>query len=229
MGLKSILGAKRVKMVLFPALGIAALVVLLGGYVGKWSWTGFENNSQLWDWLHLLLLPIAFATVPLWLRFAEHMSHTRKVIMASVILAFIGFVIAGYLVPIRWTGFTGNTLWNWLTLIVLPVTLITVRAWPSSRREIRNTHIAVFSVLGAAWLITLIGGYASTWKWTGYQGNTLWDWLSLLLGPLVITTVLVPAAVKWVSGDVARHAQEAARERATEAARQAAAAQQAKA
>jgi hypothetical protein len=222
--LMSILDDKRVKRVLFPALGIATLVVLLGGYVGRWSWTGFETNNQLWNWLHLVLLPVAFGTVPLWLRFAEHMSHTRKVILAGVALAFVGFVIAGYLVPLSWTGFSGNTLWNWLTLIVLPVALISVRAWPSSRREIRNTHIAVFSVLGAAWIVTLIGGYASTWKWTGYQGNTLWDWLSLLLAPLVITTVLVPGAVKWVSGDVARRAQEAARESAA-AARLAAAAQ----
>ena len=63
---------------------------------------------------------------------------------------------------------------------------------------------------------TLIGGYAWRWTWTGYQGNTLWDWLQLLLLPLVFPTILLPALLKWISGNAAERASqeaEAARER----------------
>jgi signal transduction histidine kinase len=197
---------------------VATLIVLLGGYVGKWSWTGFEANDQVWDWLHLLLLPVALGTVPLWVTYSERMSQARKLIYAVVVVAFIGFVVAGYLVPINWTGFSGNSLWNWLTLIVLPVTLATIRAWPKSAREIRTIHIVVFSALGLAWMVTLLGGYLAKWQWTGYPGNTMWDWLQLLLAPIVISTVLVPAAIRWVSGDVARLAAEEEAKKAAEAA-----------
>lgn len=38
-------------------------------------------------------------------------------------MAWTGFVFAGYLVPLAWTGFRGQTLWNWLELLVLPAAL----------------------------------------------------------------------------------------------------------
>jgi len=136
------------------------------------------------------------------------MSRARKNTFGLVIVAFAAFVMIGYLVPLDWTGFQGNTLWDWITLIVLPVTLATVQAWPSSQRELKQSHILAFSALGVAWLVTLIGGYASTWQWTGYRGNTLWDWLQLLLAPIAVSTLLIPATVRWASGDVARIAQE---------------------
>lgn len=205
---------EQVRLALFVALGVAAAVVLVGGYAGKWRWTGFSSNNQLWDWLHLLLLPVAIGTVPLWLRYSQHMSRTRKNTLAALVVAFVGFVIAGYLFPIKWTGFAGNTLWDWLTLIILPVALVTIRAWPASPRDLRRGHLLVLSTLGVAWVVTLVGGYAEPWKWTGYPANTLWDWLQLLLAPLVVSTVVVPAAVRWVSGDAARRAHQPEAERA---------------
>ena len=60
-------------------------------------------------------------------------------------------------------------------------------------------------------LVNTVGGYAGGWSWTGYPGNTLWDWLSLVLGPVVIATLVIPAAVRWLSGDVERAASEAER------------------
>jgi uncharacterized membrane protein len=194
----------RSRTSLVGAMAVAAVVLLVGGYGKKWSWTGFSGNNQLWDWLHLLLLPVALGTFPLWLQYAEHMGRIRKIALGVAVIAFGSFVAVGYLVPLGWTGFPGNTLWDWLTLVVLPLAVVTARAWPASKREIRTMHVVVVSVLGVAWLITLIGGYAGHWAWTGYGGNTLWDWLTLLLGPLAITTIVVPAAVRWVSGDVAR-------------------------
>jgi hypothetical protein len=168
--------------------------------------------------MNLLLLPVALGLLPLWLLYAEHMSQARKVALAVLLLAFLGFVVAGYLVPIKWTGFQGNTLWDWLTLVALPVTLTMIRVLPSSPREIHRTHVGVFGVLLVAWIVTLIGGYKASWRWTGYQGNTLWDWLQLVLAPLVIATVLVPLAVRWAAGDPERKAEEARAQRESVAA-----------
>jgi hypothetical protein len=61
------------------------------------------------------------------------------------------------------------------------------------------------------WVLTLFGGYLWSWSWTGYQGNTLWDWLQLLLLPLVFPTILLPAALKWISGNAAQLATDARR------------------
>lgn len=213
----ALLADRRVRLIGISAIAVAAAVVLIGGYVAKWSWTGFQSNNQLWDWMHLLILPVALGTLPLWLRYSQHMSTRRKTLFLVVIAAFIGFVIAGYVAPIAWTGFSGNNLWNWLTLLVLPITLTTIRTWPSSPKQINQKHITVFSVLMTAWVVTLIGGYVGTWVWTGYVGNTLWDWLQLLLVPLTFSTIVVPSAVKIVSGNAAERAREAAKEKAATA------------
>jgi hypothetical protein len=109
-------------------LVLAALIVLGGGYLGGWHWTGFQENQQLWDWLELLLLPIAFATLPLWLQYAEYMSRARRLSYAAVILGFAAFVVIGYLAPLGWTGNRGNTLWDWLQLVLLPIVFPTILA-----------------------------------------------------------------------------------------------------
>jgi uncharacterized membrane protein YedE/YeeE len=194
----------RLRRAALLATALVVAVVLVGGYGKKWSWTGFAGNDQLWDWLHLLLLPVALATFPLWLLYADRMSRARKALLGLAVVAFAGLVAAGYLAPMEWTGFQGNTLWDWLTLILLPLAIVTARSWPASKRELRTVHIAVIGAILVGWLVTLVGGYAGAWSWTGYDGNTLWDWMTLLLGPIAFTTVLIPSAVRWVSGDVAR-------------------------
>ena len=204
-------------------LAIAATTVIVGGYAGHWQWTGFEANGQVWDWLHLLLLPVAFGTLPLWLRYSGQMSLRRRQVFAAFLMAALSFILAGYLAPLIWTGFQGQTLWDWLTLIVLPATLITVRAWPTAGRPLRMTHKVVASAILTGWIVTLIGGYAVRWNWTGYQSNTLWDWLQLLLAPLAINSFVVPKLVAFASGHAAELAEadqaRLSRERALEAAR----------
>jgi hypothetical protein len=182
----------------------AALVALGGGYIGGWRWTGFPANNQVWDWLNLLLLPVVIGTVPIWLLHAERMSRARRMAYGVFVVAFAGFVTAGYLTPLNWTGFRGNTLWNWLLLIVLPVTIVVSGVWSKSGRALRTHHKAALALLGLGWIVSLVGGYAWTWRWTGYSGNTLWDWLQLLLLPLVFPTILLPAMLKWVSGNAAQ-------------------------
>ena len=200
---------REVRAVFFGAAAAGLVVALIGGYGYGWGWTGFAGNKQLWDWLKMLILPVAFGTFALWLKHGGHMSRRRRLMLAGAVLAFAGFVAAGYLVPLTWTGFKGNTLWDWMTLLLLPLALMTVKLWPSTAREIGPGHITFLAALAVALAVTLIGGYAGNWSWTGYPGNTLWDWLSLVLGPVVIATFVIPAAIRWVSGDVERVAKEA--------------------
>ena len=105
-------------------LAVAVLILLWGGYVRGWAWTGFQGNNQLWDWLHLLLLPVAVGTLPLWIQHPEYLSRNWRMAYLAVGAAFAALVMAGYLVPLNWTGFPGNTLWNWLELTLLPIAVV---------------------------------------------------------------------------------------------------------
>lgn len=197
-------------------------VAMVGGYAAGWAWTGVSSNDQVWDWLELLLLPAAFAMVPLWLRYGDAMERRRKSLLAGGVVAFGLLVVAGYAAPLLWTGFPGQTLWNWLTLIVLPVSLTTIQTWPTTNRRVRAVHLVAAASFALGLAVTAVGGYAAGWQWTGYQGNTLGDWLHLLLAPLVIDTLVVPVLIRLASGDASRHATEraqaAARQRLLESA-----------
>jgi hypothetical protein len=63
-------------------------------------------------------------------------------------------------------------------------------------------HRLLLGALLAAFLVCVLGGYVWGWTWTGFRGNTLWDWLHLLLLPLAIPTILLPAAVAITSGEL---------------------------
>jgi hypothetical protein len=184
-------------------LGVAlvALVIgFVGGYAFNWSWTGFDSSNQVWDWLNLLLLPVAFATFPLWLRYSRYMSAARRRALGTAILMFVAFVAAGYLAPLGWSGFRGQTLWDWMTLVLLPLAVLTVKAWPSTGRDFHAVHVTAVGVVVVGLIVTVVGGYAANWGWTGYQGNTLWDWLQLVLAPVAVVTVIVPLLTNVVSG-----------------------------
>jgi hypothetical protein len=189
----------------------AALVAALwGGYIRGWQWTGFRVNGQLWDWLALLLLPVVLGTIPLWIQDKEYIGKGRRVLYAVAITAWTGLVIAGYLIPLNWTGFRGQTLWGWLNLLVLPAAVTTVMALTSMRARrpearLRPYHKAIIAALTVGWIVTVMGGYALRWRWTGYPGHTLWDWLGMLL-PLVFPAILLPPLLKWVSGNAAGRA-----------------------
>jgi hypothetical protein len=193
---------QSLRNVALGAAAVATIVVIVGSYAGHWSWTGLTKNGQVWDWMQLLLLPVALGTFPLWLRFSGQMSSARRRALGGVVVAFTAFVLAGYLVPLTWTGFRGQTLWSWLTLIVLPITITTATIWPKTGRTFRPVYRDAAAALGVAWIATLIGGYVGGWAWTGYPGNTLWDWVELLLAPIAITTCVVPELIKIVSGNV---------------------------
>jgi hypothetical protein len=169
-------------------------VVLWGGYGNHWSWTGINGRTAtLWDWLHLLLLPVAVAVLPLWLSRRNRISSRHKSVGFGVLSAFLVLVLAGYTVPWGWTGFVGNRLWDWLELLALPLAV----ALMPVLREIRaawNRRYTLVALIGAgAFVAVVLGGYVGKWEWTGFRGNTLWNWLQLLLLPLLLPTVVVPA------------------------------------
>jgi hypothetical protein len=148
----------------------------------------------------------------------------RRRTLGATVLVFAVFVLVGDVNPLTWTGFRGQTLWNWLTLIILPVSILTVRMWPQSGRDLHRGHLAAATVLCTALVTTIIGGYWAGWSWTGYEGNTLWDRLTLVLAPAAVTTVLVPALVRLLTGAADERAERdrerAARELALRAARE---------
>ena len=226
--MRRILGNETARKAAAYAAVAALLVVLWGGYIRRWQWTGFEENGQLWNWLTLLLLPVVLGTIPLWIQYKEYIGTGRRVIYAVAVVAWTAFVIAGYLVPIEWTGFADQKLSGWLGLLMLPAAVATAMTlFDMSARGVKIRlgpyQKAIIAALAAGWIVTMIGGYALHWAWTGYGEktrnpplnpalNTLWDWLGLLL-PLVFPIILLPPLVKWVSGNAAgraRAAQEAA-------------------
>jgi hypothetical protein len=187
------------------ATALAVFVVLVvGGYALHWKWTGLSGAVTLWDWLEVLALPVAIATAPLLLRHRSNLRRSHHVGISVVVVAFGGLALAGYLVPLRWTGFPGNTLWDWLQLVLLPLVVAATsslwgRRWRPVKRDLvaAGTGLAAFGVLVAA-------GYLVPMTWTGFTGNTMWDWVKLLLLPLVVPIVLTPLLADRLSRQLER-------------------------
>jgi hypothetical protein len=203
--MRRITGNRKARKAVAWVAAAALAVTLWGGYIRDWQWTGFRGNNQLWAWLTLLLLPVALGTIPLWIQAKEYIGKGRRVIYAAAIAGWTGLVIAGYLIPLNWTGFRGQTLWDWLNLLVLPAAVTTTMALASMRARRPQArlglyHKAIIAALAVGWIVTVIGGYALQWQWTGYAGNTVWGWLGIFL-PLVFPTLLLPPLLKWVSGN----------------------------
>jgi hypothetical protein len=182
------------------ALAFTVIILLWGGYARGWKWTGFRANGQLWDWMSLLLLPVVVGILPLWIERARDIGRAKRTTALAALAAFAVFAAAGYLVPLHWTGFRSQTLWDWFGLLLLPAALVIAPMLPKHAGSIRPGQKWVIVILAVGWTVTIIGGYALSWKWTGYPGSTLWDWLRLLLLPLVVPTLLIPALLSRISG-----------------------------
>jgi hypothetical protein len=181
---------------LLAVFGLVVVIVfgvtIYGGYgPDDWTWTGYEK-AQLWDWLHVLLLPIAFGLVA-GLAGAKELGLWRHVIGFTCLGLFIALALAGYLIPWDWTGFVGNTVWDWLDLALLPLTLAILAAFHFNvRSEIKTHHMLFITVFVVAIAVLAVGGYTQGWDWTGFEGNTLFDWLQLIFLPVVIPLVVIP-------------------------------------
>jgi len=109
---------------------------------------------------------------------------TVVLIVAGVFLLVTA--VGGYIFNWNWTGFQGNTLWDWFKLLLLPVVLGTAKL---TYRGHQREWAAILGVFGVFLLVTVVGGYLLNWRWTGFRGNTLWDWLTLLLIPVAFVAV----------------------------------------
>jgi hypothetical protein len=187
--------------VLVAVLALFAVFVW-GGYAAGWGWTGLSRNVTLWDWLEALALPVAVGMVPLLLRHRRRLHRSHKAAVLGILAGFAVLVIAGYTVPWAWTGFTGNTLWDWLNLALLPLVVATSAVWPAPERwTARHRSLAVAGI--GAVLVLVIAGYTVPLAWTGFVGNTAWDWIRLLLLPVLLPTLVLPRLVttadEWMS------------------------------
>jgi hypothetical protein len=192
------------------ALAAGVVAVLWGGYHSHWSWTGINGQTAtLWDWINLLLVPITVGTLPIWLSKRRRLRRTGTAAAATVLILFAALVVAGYTVPWGWTGFEGNALWDWINLLLLPLVIATFPVWAEIRRELRIHHRVLLIALLAGFVLAAVGGYVWDWGWTGFRGNTLWDWLHLLLLPIAIPAILLPAAVAITSSALTQREGEA--------------------
>lgn len=166
-------------------LGVALFLAIsaFGGYLFNWTWTGFRGNT-LWNWFELFFSPVGLATLSIF--FGVKRVWQREWLMAlgasTVLLLLV--IAGGYLLHWPWTGFQGNTLWDWLKLLLLPVALVVASVSFKGHERVWTIIIVLATMF---LLVALVGGYAFGWTWTGFAGNTLWDWLHLLLLPLVVT------------------------------------------
>jgi cation transport ATPase len=194
----------RQRLIVAGAFAGAVLIAVYawGGYELGWRWTGLSSSVQLWDWLQVLALPVALGIAPLLLRHRRSMTRQHRTIVAATLLAFGVLVAAAYLIPLGWTGFTGNTLWDWLELMLLP--LVVAGASLRVGRAGLTPRVAVAGLAAAgAFAVFVACGYLVPWTWTGFGGNTVWDWIRLLLVPLLVPTVLLPALSQRVTNRLA--------------------------
>lgn len=132
-------------------------------------------------------LPTAYAPA---VRKANRASLGMLAITVAVVLLVL-LAFSSYAFGWTWTGFKNNTLWDWLQLLVLPVALTATTIWFGAHPQWHREWTWALVFIALVFLVLLIGGYLFNWTWTGFQHNTLWDWLKLLLLPVVLTTATV--------------------------------------
>jgi hypothetical protein len=172
---------------------LAALfcVAVAGGYGLGWSWTGFADNDTLWDWLQLFVLPVSVTLAPLWYRTRGRLAMEWRGLGIAAAVAAAVLLLGGYQLGWTWTGFAGKPLWDWLELLVLPAVLVALPILLTEGHDDTRWRLGL-AVLAPAFAGCALGGYLLDWDWTGFEGNTLWDWLHLFLVPFAL-----PAALIW--------------------------------
>jgi hypothetical protein len=186
---------------------LAFVVTIAGGEWLGWNWTGFADNNTVWDWLQLLVLPVVLTVAPLWYGTRYSARVEWRLLLAALAVAFLVLLAGGYELGWTWTGFDGRTLWDWLELLVLPLTVTAFPIWLALRRRMHPHVRRLGTALLVAFGVLVTAGYGFNWQWTGFPGNTLWDWLHLMLVPFVLPVVLA-----WLSARI-EQAEEEARER----------------
>ncbi len=86
------------KRVLVTTVVVLAILEV-GTYAFNWTWTGFKSNDTVWDYLQLLLLPIALAAVPIWFAAEEEQQRLwlaqLKWVVVAIVAVFVVLFVAG--------------------------------------------------------------------------------------------------------------------------------------
>ncbi len=53
--------------------------LFFGSYAFNWTWTGFKDHGNLWDWLSLLLVPVIVAGLPIWYSIRQNRSNSESI------------------------------------------------------------------------------------------------------------------------------------------------------
>ena len=169
----------------------STVLYLWAGYVEGWTWTGLSSKVTLWDWLEGLALPATVGLVPLLLR---HRGHSVAAIgrRPGAWSAFAALVLAGYLVPL---GLDRVHRQHAVGLAEpRPAAgggghLDAVATLRRAGRPVTRRSSACGGVVAA---LVVAAGYLVPWAWTGFTGNTAWDWIKLLLLPVLLPTFVLP-------------------------------------
>lgn len=77
-----------------------------------------------------------------------------------------------------------------------------IRAMIRSYRK-HPVWAVIASVVTAGIILLALGGYFLGWTWTGFEGNTFWDWLSLLITPVTLGVVSIIFSIQQNQGSTA--------------------------
>lgn len=192
-------------------LAVAAATVLLMGLIAlfavngrQWSWTGFAGSTSLWNWLRLVVQPIALAFLTVRLLMGAPLRLGRAVCLAGALLLAV-LIVAGYGAHWSWTGFPGKQLWDWLSLMLFPTVAILLPEWIRRGEPFGPRARAGAGVVLFVFVLLVIGGYHWRWNWTGFTGNTFRDWLDLMIAPFLLPVALKVVHTRHVVRSV-RHA-----------------------
>jgi hypothetical protein len=129
------------------------------------------------------------------------MTKTRRAPLVVAAAAFGVFVFVAYWLEWKWTGFAGNTLWDWFEVLLLPIVIVTVKFW-TAERTVLPWHRWLLAALVAGFAVFVVFAYVLPIDWSGFSDNTLWDWVRLLLIPLLMPLLIVPTATNWVAAGI---------------------------
>jgi hypothetical protein len=141
------------------------------------------------------VFPLVLLLLPLWVTTHGRWRREWRFGLAALAAAFAIVVYGGYELGWDWTGFSGNHLWDWLEMLVLPFTVALLPFWLTAQRRPMRRHALMAAVVLAALATVIVCGYAVLWDWTGFQGNTLWDWMQLFIVPFAIPVAIAVLSV----------------------------------
>jgi hypothetical protein len=125
-------------------------------------------------------------------RFCNFKLHPWTTLLVAVILGFVILVVAGYAFNWSWTGFREYKLWDWLTILVLPSVLTSLSIGyaidqilaGNKKKQWRRLWMILITIALVGFIVSIIGGYAFHWSWTGFSDNKFSQWVQLLIIPV---------------------------------------------